>query len=176
MPSKRFIIHTENRTQQLRRRLNDAQNAATLARLREQESLDRGQAQAAHGQPEDEPIENVLHTREDSVTNHEIEAEDEGEDINNHAWVDLVEEPMDAIDQALASERERHRNEARDFNWDILMRRLHPEYMKLKGTTQNWAGSNCYDHFTSCSPTCQRQNRRMVDIVDIHETPDLHVL
>ncbi|OAV96944.1 hypothetical protein, variant [Puccinia triticina 1-1 BBBD Race 1] len=169
MPTTRFRFKSADRAQRLRRQRNAERDAETLARLRQHELSDRIRQQNSHNQynPADQPVENAM-DYDAPFPAHNDEAVDLADTIGSHEWVDLVEEPLDEIDLAMASERERHRHQARNFNWNALLNQLYPEYMKLKGATQNWAGPNCYNDFHRCTSTYQNKTRRSVDFIGIH--------
>ncbi|KAA1067628.1 hypothetical protein PGT21_011815 [Puccinia graminis f. sp. tritici] len=166
MANTRFSIRGADRTQILRRQVHAARIAASVARMQQQRNLDRQRAQLA--QPmEFQNIFDVPNQTNNDQPNEQGGPEDDEERDEDCVWVDLIEDQPDEIDLAIASARERHRQQARDFNWAVLIHQLHATYMKLKTITQNWAGANAYDSFASCSPTCTREYPRVVDLVDI---------
>lgn len=169
MPSTRLNIQSGNRAQRIRRQINANRNAAALARLQAAEARDRQLAvlQELTMEPDfnvlDEQQEFQFNQTENSQQHDNIAGEEE-----NHEWVSLVEDQPDEIDRTIASEKEQHRQQAREFNWKALLVKLHPVYMRLKAVTQNWAGSNSHHSFVECSSTCRKKNNRNVDLVDVY--------
>ena len=166
MVTTRMCIRGVSRTQAHRRQLYSDRNAATLARLHRREQVARQREQAA--QP---PLIGTLLDQPDPTFNHPVDAQQESANWNQAEdkceWVDLVEDQPDKIDLVMASDKERYCQKAREYNWKVLLLQLHGEYMKLKVTTNNWAGPNSYDAFVSCSPTCSKRYSQPVDLVDI---------
>jgi hypothetical protein len=189
MPKIKFRITTGNREQRLRRRLNAAQDQAALYRLElamtRPEALQRAQQQinqTAQLEPRDdtfEPDDNSYNP------NPGFEYDDEdGEGGGDLTWVTLSDDPTwvtlsddptwgtscvqepDPIDILVAASNERYVQQAREFNWRVLLNHLHPVYMTQKLVTNNWAKSNSYDDFNeTCS--CVK-TYRTVDLVDIY--------
>ncbi|KAA1137949.1 hypothetical protein PGTUg99_013664 [Puccinia graminis f. sp. tritici] len=165
MRTTRFTVRTADRSQILRRQVHAARIAETLARIRRQEQLDRQREQLARPPAFQNVLDEPDTNFEDQPDEGEHNQEDETEE--NCVWVDLLEDQPDEIDIAIAADRERHRQQAREFNWAVLLHHLHATYMKLKAITKDWTGSNSYNSFTSCSATCSREFHRTVDLVDI---------
>ncbi|PLW04909.1 hypothetical protein PCANC_28622 [Puccinia coronata f. sp. avenae] len=90
-------------------------------------------------------------------------------------WVTLSDDPTwgtscvqepNPIDILVAASNERYIQQAREFNWRVLLNHLHPVYMTQKLVTNNWAKPNSYNDFTeTCS--CVK-TYRTVDLVDIY--------
>ncbi|WAQ87011.1 hypothetical protein PtA15_7A740 [Puccinia triticina] len=164
MPSTRMRIRNANRTQTHRRQVYSNRNAATLARLQRQAEVGRQREQAA--QPPH--IGNLFDPNHDYPFDAQQESADRNQAEDESEWGNFSEEEPDEVDLAMASYKEKYRQQAREYNWNILLRQLQGEYMKLKVTTKNWAGPNSYNNYASCSPTCSKRYNRPVDLVDIH--------
>ncbi|WAQ91671.1 hypothetical protein PtA15_15A61 [Puccinia triticina] len=156
MPITRMRVRGGNRTQALRRQIYSDRNAATLARLQRQEQLGHQREQAAQplsiGNLLDQTNPAINYTNDswqESTSWDQAGAESE--------WVTFGEDVPDSIDLAMASYKERYRQQAREYNWELLICPLQGEYMKLKVKTNNWAGPNSYDSFASCSPACSKR-------------------
>ncbi|KAA1076812.1 hypothetical protein PGT21_019762 [Puccinia graminis f. sp. tritici] len=174
MAIHRITVRGTNRTQQVRRHIYASRIAANLSRLRSAENIDGQRAR----RPTNEANENVMdnltgsfdvfqdNEREDREEINGDEHEDETE--QTPVWVDLIEEQPDNIDDLIAADKERHRQQARDFNWAVLINHLLPVYMRLRIVTKNWSSTNSYDTFSSCLTTCSKKYTRLVDLVDIH--------
>ncbi|EFP84696.2 uncharacterized protein PGTG_10855 [Puccinia graminis f. sp. tritici CRL 75-36-700-3] len=170
MTIKRIVVCGTDRTQQVRRRIYAGRIASNLSRLHSAENADRQRAQ----RPMSEPNENVMdhptgsfHVFQDNEQeDREDINEDEHEDKTEQApvWVDLIEEQPDDIDDLIAANKERHRQQARDFNWAVLINYLLPVYMRLRIVTKNWSSTNSYDTFSSCLTTCSKKYNRLVDL------------
>ncbi|KAA1112737.1 hypothetical protein PGT21_007934 [Puccinia graminis f. sp. tritici] len=174
MTVHRISVRGTDRTQQVRRRIYASRIAANLSRLRSSEIIDRQRAQ----RPANEPNENVMDHLTGSLDVFQDNEQEDRSDINAHeggdeteqapVWVDLIEEQPDEIDDLIAADKERHRQQARDFNWTVLINYLLPVYMRLRIVTKNWSSTNSYDTFSSCLTTCSKKYNRLVDLVDIH--------
>ncbi|KAI7938829.1 hypothetical protein MJO28_014408 [Puccinia striiformis f. sp. tritici] len=175
MTVTRFAVQGATRTDIIRRTIYKGRNLATLARMHQRHANARSQPQSTHPHnPTNFPPENVL----DNPTSMSRMGMDLDEDTDDESdldmpetplWIDLVEEQPDEIDQLIAADREKHRQRARHYNWDKLLKALTAEYMKLRLETDNWASRNCYDNFISCATTCKKKKKkpRLVDLVDI---------
>ncbi|WAQ92235.1 hypothetical protein PtA15_16A141 [Puccinia triticina] len=168
MPITRMPVRGGNHTQALRQQIYSDRNAATLARLQRQQQLDHQREQAA--QPPS--IRNLL-DQTNPAFDYPIDAQQESnnsnqaEDESNWGTFGENENEPDKIDLVISSYKEKYRQEAREYNWAVLLRQLQSKYMKLKVTTKNWAGPNSYDNFAICSPSCSKRYNRPVDLVDI---------
>ncbi|KAI7939540.1 hypothetical protein MJO29_014276 [Puccinia striiformis f. sp. tritici] len=175
MTVTRFAVQGATRTDIIRRTIYKGRNLATLARMHQRHANARSQPQSTHPHnPTNFPPENVL----DNPTSMSRMGMDLDEDTDDESdldmpetplWIDLVEEQPDEIDQLIAADREKHRQRARHYDWDKLLKALTAEYMKLRLETDNWASRNCYDNFISCATTCKKKKKkpRLVDLVDI---------
>ncbi|KAA1074647.1 hypothetical protein PGT21_014535 [Puccinia graminis f. sp. tritici] len=174
MAIHRITVRGTNRTQQVRRHLYASRIAANLSRLCSAENIDGQRAR----RPTNEANENVMDNLTGSFDVFQDNEREDREDINGDEredeteqapeWVDLIEEQPDDIDDLIAADKERHRQQARDFNWTVLMNYLLPVYMRLRIVTKNWSSTNSYDTFSSCLTTCSKKYNRLVDLVDIH--------
>ncbi|KAI9607012.1 hypothetical protein KEM48_001645 [Puccinia striiformis f. sp. tritici PST-130] len=157
--------------QRTRRRLNAQANDAALARMNRREAHYRqlrelqGAAQQTQINVFDPNEAQHLDHRQDEEVDPRPEQQDDGED--DVAWVTLEEDQPDEVDLAIISEKERHRQKAKEVNWKILTALLHPVYMNLRNMTQNWAGSNSHNSFVTCTPDCRQKKYRKVDLVDV---------
>ncbi|KAA1087607.1 hypothetical protein PGT21_034516 [Puccinia graminis f. sp. tritici] len=163
----------ESRTQRLFRQLNAAQDAAALRTLEDSMARARRQAEMAETHAGESFLEHRDDTFElpeevsDQLPGLEDDENDDGDD-DCGAWVTLTEEEPDAIDLMVQASNERHRQRAREFNWNALLDSLHPIYMIQKAITKNWAGSNAYDDFAKPCNCAQSNSLRTVDLVDIY--------
>jgi hypothetical protein len=142
--------------------------------LRSAENVDGKRAR----RPTNEANENVMDNLTGSFDVFQDNKREDRDDINGDeredkteqtpVWVDLIEEQPDDIDDLIAADKERHRQQARDFNWAVLINYLLPVYMRLRIVTKNWSSTNSYDTFSSCLTTCSKKYNRLVDLVDIH--------
>ncbi|POV98420.1 hypothetical protein PSTT_14428 [Puccinia striiformis] len=142
-------------TQKVRRKIYSGRNAATLAAMRDEHQLDIRRAR----RPANPLTENVLEHRDfgfyDNQPDIQMHTDEEGEAEAPPVWVDLNEEQPDSIDELIAADKEKHQQQARHFNWGVLLKHLLPQFMKLRIRTK-WTTTNCYNDFTQC------QQRRIV--------------
>ncbi|KAH9466177.1 hypothetical protein Pst134EB_001240 [Puccinia striiformis f. sp. tritici] len=171
MPAERMNVSDGDAYQRTRRRLNAQANDAALARMNRREAHYRqlrelqGAAQQTQINVFDPNEAQHLDHRQDEEVDPRPEQQDDGED--DVAWVTLEEDQPDEVDLAIISEKERHRQKAKEVNWKILTALLHPVYMNLRNMTQNWAGSNSHNSFVTCTPDCRQKKYRKVDLVDV---------
>ncbi|KAI7944716.1 hypothetical protein MJO28_010411 [Puccinia striiformis f. sp. tritici] len=155
-------------TQKVRRKIYSGRNAATLAAMRDEHQLDIRRAR----RPANPLTENVLEHRDfgfyDNQPDIQMHTDEEGEAEAPPVWVDLNEEQPDSIDELIAADKEKHQQQARHFNWGVLLKHLLPQFMKLRIRTKCWTTTNCYNDFTQCSKDCRIKFKRLVDLVDIH--------
>ncbi|KAA1109686.1 hypothetical protein PGTUg99_031356 [Puccinia graminis f. sp. tritici] len=164
MVRERFSIREGTYAQIMRRRLNAQRDARTYSRLAQNEAI--SQQQQALANPEQEnAVEDLNYVDHDQTPEPQQETDEEEDDEADDEWVTLIEDPPNEIDLAIEAEKERHRQQAKEFNWKVLMKKLHSIYMSLKITTRNWSSSNCFQDFSSC--TCIKHHRK-VDLIDIH--------
>ncbi|WAQ81348.1 hypothetical protein PtA15_1A688 [Puccinia triticina] len=113
------------------------------------------------------PIQNVMdnntftyascHDDEEHGEQHTEDGLGGDHDENLPGWVGLSEEEPDEIDLLIAADKEKHRQQARDFNWDVLLNNLVAEYLRLRILTKNWASTNSYDNFSQCPSSCVKK-------------------
>ncbi|KAI7938128.1 hypothetical protein MJO28_015048 [Puccinia striiformis f. sp. tritici] len=179
MPAERIDISSGDAYQRARRRLYAERNAATLARLNRRAARDRELEEIL--ETAEQSVINVFDPREsENLDHHHQHQQDEhhheagnvggqgGVDDDDAEWVTLEEDQPDEVDLAIASEKARRQQQAKEVNWKTLTALLHPIYMKLRNATQNWTASNSYDTFTACPETCLRKKNRQVDLIDVH--------
>ncbi|KAA1102588.1 hypothetical protein PGTUg99_020582 [Puccinia graminis f. sp. tritici] len=165
MVREQFSIREGTHAQIMRRRLNAQRDARTYSRLAQNESISQ-QRQALANPEQENAVEDLNYELDhDQTPEPQQETDEEEDDVADDEWVTLIEDPPNEIDLAIEAEKERHRQQAKEFNWKVLMKKLHSIYMSLKITTRNWASSNCFQDFSSC--TCIKHHRN-VDLIDIH--------
>ncbi|KAH9465517.1 hypothetical protein Pst134EA_013399 [Puccinia striiformis f. sp. tritici] len=184
MPAERIDISSGDAYQRARRRLYAERNAATLARLNRRAARDRELEEIL--ETAEQSVINVFDPRESENLDHHHQQDNHqhqqdkhhheagnvggqgGVDDDDAEWVTLEEDQPDEVDLAIASEKARRQQQAKEVNWKTLTALLHPIYMKLRNATQNWTASNSYDTFTVCPETCLRKKNRQVDLIDVH--------
>ncbi|PLW35325.1 hypothetical protein PCASD_18010 [Puccinia coronata f. sp. avenae] len=148
-----------SRTQRLRRMVNAKRIAASRARLL---GLQRRRRLAAPQVPNN-----------DSFNQEDFHFEDPGRGSNSPEqdrednWVTLIPVEPDDFDHAVYADRKRWRQEAKDINWDSVMKKLHAYFMDLKARTNNWTDSNSYSDFVTCNCAPHICYQRTVDMVDL---------
>jgi hypothetical protein len=109
----------------------------------------------------------------DSLNQEDFHFEDPGRGSNSPKqdreddWVTLIPEEPDDFDHAVYADRARWRQEAKDINWDSVMKKLHAYFMDLKARTNNWTDSNSYSDFVTCNCAPHICYQRTVDMVDL---------
>ncbi|POW10306.1 hypothetical protein PSTT_06181 [Puccinia striiformis] len=92
----------------------------------------------------------------------------EGEAEAPPVWVDLKDKQPHKIDELIAADKEKYRQQAHHFNWGVLLKHLLAQFMTLQIKTKNWTTNNGYNDFTKCSKNCKIKFKRLVDLVDLH--------
>ncbi|KAI7942814.1 hypothetical protein MJO29_012658 [Puccinia striiformis f. sp. tritici] len=92
----------------------------------------------------------------------------EGEAEAPPVWVDLKDKQPHEIDELIAADKEKYRQQAHHFNWAVLLKHLLAQFMTLQIKTKNWTTNNGYNDFTKCSKNCKIKFKRLVDLVDLH--------
>ncbi|KNF04092.1 hypothetical protein PSTG_02796 [Puccinia striiformis f. sp. tritici PST-78] len=150
MTTSQMKVQGADSTQKVCQKLYSAQNAATLAAMQDKHQLDIRRAHRP-ANPLTKNPDIQMHTN------------GEGEAEAPPVWVDLKDKQPHEIDELIAADKEKYRQQAHHFNWGVLLKHLLAQFMTLQIKTKNWTTNNGYNDFTKCSKNCKIKFKRLLE-------------